>query len=498
MTLDLGEVFELKVGNDLTGTIITSDKKISVFGGNQCANVPQGVGFCDHIVEQLPPTTAWGRRFVTAPLATRVNGDTFRILAAHDGTTVTLNGVAIGTIDRGEFIERIIDGAATIDADKPVLIAQYSNGTDFDGVTSDPFMMLVPPFEQFLASYVVTTPATGFETNFINVVAPTAAIGSITLDGLAIPSSSFSPVGTSSFSAAQLPVELGAHALKGSQPFGVFVYGFDQFDSYGYPGGLAVASIASVDHLLLTPSSETVALGANACVSASVRDADNRTIPGVHVDFAVSGPNPGSSFAVSDANGRAAFCYTGQSPGDDTITASVGGVTAQAHKIWAATVQHTPVADAQSVTTNESTPKTITLTGSDAGGHALTFTVTSNPTHGSLSGTVPNLTYHPNASYHGADSFSFKTNDGLVDSAPAAVSITVASVNDAPVADGQSVTTNEDTPKAIALSASDVDGDPLTFSIVSGPSHGSLTGTGAAPRTPPMRTTAVPTRSPSR
>ena len=187
VTLDLGDVFELKVGNDLTGTIITADKKISVFGGNQCANVPEGVGFCDHIVEQLPPTTAWGRRFVTAPLATRVNGDTFRILAAHDGTTVTLNGVAIGSIDRGEFIERIIDGAATIDADKPVLIAQYSNGTDFDGVTSDPFMMLVPPFEQFLASYVVTTPATGFETNFINVVAPTAAIGGITLDGLPIP-----------------------------------------------------------------------------------------------------------------------------------------------------------------------------------------------------------------------------------------------------------------------------------------------------------------------
>ena len=350
-----------------------------MFGGNQCANIPLGVGFCDHIVEQLPPTTAWGRRFVTAPLATRLNGDTFRILAAHDGTTVTLNGVAIGSIDRGEFIERIIDGAATIDADKPVLVAQYSNGTDFDRVTSDPFMMLVPPFEQFLASYVVTTPATGFETNFINVVAPTAAIGSITLDGLPIPSSSFSPVGTSSFSAAQLPVELGAHALKGSQPFGVFVYGFDQFDSYGYPGGLAVASIASVDHLVLTPLSETVALGTNACVSASVRDADNQTLPGVRVDYAVSGPNPGSSFAVSDANGKAAFCYTGQNLGDDTITASVGGVSAQAHKIWAVTAQHAPVADAQSVTTNESTPKAITLTGSDVGGHALTFIVTSNP-----------------------------------------------------------------------------------------------------------------------
>ena len=162
----------------------------------------------------------------------------------------------------------------------------------------------------------------------------------------------------------------------------------------------------------------------------------------MRVDFAVSGPNPGSSFAVSDANGKAAFCYTGQNLGDDTITASVGGVSAQAHKIWAVTAQHAPVADAQSVTTNESTPKAITLTGSDAGGHALTFIVTTNPTHGSLSGTAPNLTYHPNANYHGPDSFSFKSHDGLVDSAPATVSITVTSVNDAPVADAQSVTTD--------------------------------------------------------
>ena len=66
----------------------------------------------------------------------------------------------------------------------------------------------------------------------------------------------------------------------------------------------------------------------------------------MRVDFAVSGPNPGSSFAVSDGNGKADFCYTGQSLGDDTVTASVGGVSAQAHKIWAATVEHAPVADA--------------------------------------------------------------------------------------------------------------------------------------------------------
>ena len=70
------------------------------------------------------------------------------------------------------------------------------------------------------------------------------------------------------------------------------------------------------------------------------------------------------------------------------------------------------------------------------------------PAHGTLSGTAPNLTYTPAANYNGADSFTFKVNDGTVDSAAATVSITVTAVNDAPVADAQSVTTAEDTATA--------------------------------------------------
>src|SRR5205823_7875586 len=81
--------------------------------------------------------------------------------------------------------------------------------------------------------------------------------------------------------------------------------------------------------------------------------------------------------------------------------------------------------------------------------------------------------------YNGPDSFTFKANDGTVDSAAAAVSLTVTPVNDAPVATAQSATTAEDTAKAITLTASDVDGDALAYSIVSAPAHGSLSG--AAP-----------------
>jgi len=89
------------------------------------------------------------------------------------------------------------------------------------------------------------------------------------------------------------------------------------------------------------------------------------------------------------------------------------------------------------------------------------------------------VTYTPTAGYFGPDSFTFKANDGLVDSNIATVSVTVTHVNHAPVANGQAVSTLEDVAKAIALSATDVDADPLSFSIVAGPAHGALSG--AAP-----------------
>ena len=93
------------------------------------------------------------------------------------------------------------------------------------------------------------------------------------------------------------------------------------------------------------------------------------------------------------------------------VTVTVGGVN------------DAPVADAQSVTTEEDTPKAITLTGSDPDGDELTFTVTSGPANGSLTGTAPNLTYTPASHYSGSDGFTFRTTDpgGLYDEASVTV-----------------------------------------------------------------------------
>ncbi len=79
----------------------------------------------------------------------------------------------------------------------------------------------------------------------------------------------------------------------------------------------------------------------------------------------------------------------------------------------------------QAVTTSEDTPVGITLTATSPQGLPLTYTVLSAPTQGTLSGSAPNLTYTPNAGYVGADSFTFRANDGTSNSNTATVSITV-------------------------------------------------------------------------
>ncbi len=121
----------------------------------------------------------------------------------------------------------------------------------------------------------------------------------------------------------------------------------------------------------------------------------------------------------------------------------------------------------------------IVLTASDLDGGPLTFTVLSLPLHGTLTGAEPNLTYTPAADYFGPDTFTFKVNDGALDSNVATVTITVTPVNDPPIATPQVVVTAEDVALPITLSGTDIDGGPLTYSVVTPPTQGILSGAGA-------------------
>jgi hypothetical protein len=141
-----------------------------------------------------------------------------------------------------------------------------------------------------------------------------------------------------------------------------------------------------------------------------------------------------------------------------------------------------PIANLQSkpLEAHPGQPLAITLTGSDNDGDNLTFIVVTQPANGTLSGRAPNLTYTPKAGFTGTDSFTFKVNDGALDSEPVTVTIDVTAApveNRVPVANAQTVNAVQGKAKSFSLTGTDADGDPLTFLTMSQPANGSLSGT---------------------
>ncbi len=136
-----------------------------------------------------------------------------------------------------------------------------------------------------------------------------------------------------------------------------------------------------------------------------------------------------------------------------------------------------PTANNQSVSLNENSSVAITLSGSSPKNASLTYSVATSPSHGTLSGTVPNLTYTPTTNYNGTDSFTFTVNDGTQTSTAATITITVNGVNQPPVANNQSIIVTQNTSKAITLTGSDPENSTLTYTLLSSPVHGTLSGT---------------------
>lgn len=249
MTLNRAEVLQVEGDNsvsgrsDLTGSLVTADKPVAVFSGNECANVPGGVGMCDHIEEQLFPVHAWGQHYFVVKFEPRkTEDDLYRIIADEEGTEVEttppIDGFPV-TLDGGEFFEFVYDGDFEIDASQPISVVQYMTGSqycgqDYDAI-GDPAMLVALPDEQFIDEYIFLTPENYLE-DYINVIAP-ANISSITLDDEELDSSLWVDFPSGDYRRARVPVEPGVHHLKATQAVGVIVYGYDDDVSYAYPGG---------------------------------------------------------------------------------------------------------------------------------------------------------------------------------------------------------------------------------------------------------------------
>jgi VCBS repeat-containing protein len=129
-----------------------------------------------------------------------------------------------------------------------------------------------------------------------------------------------------------------------------------------------------------------------------------------------------------------------------------------------------PVALPDSASTNEDQAVTVAAPGvlandTDLDGDALTASLVTGPTHGTLSlNTNGRFTYTPAANYNGPDAFTYRASDGTASSLPATVTLTVNAVNDAPVADaGNDQTVEHEADFTLSGAGTDVDGEALTY-----------------------------------
>ncbi|MBI5529794.1 MAG: IgGFc-binding protein [Deltaproteobacteria bacterium] len=223
---------------DMTGTYVKSDKAVAVYGGTGCSQVPTGVTACDHLEMQMFPISTWGMDFVATKYQPRGSEpDYWRIMAAYDNTQVTTTPAQPGTpktLAKGQFFEFNSRADFEVHATQPVLVAQFMAGQDAGAGTGDPSFSITPPNEQYREDYIFLVPTNYNGGNFVNITAPAGA--SVQLDGANV--AGFAPVGSGKYGVAKKSVGAGTHTVTADAPVGITVFGYDQYVSYAYPGGL--------------------------------------------------------------------------------------------------------------------------------------------------------------------------------------------------------------------------------------------------------------------
>lgn len=252
VTLDQGDVLQVTAPvtggspdpNDPTGTRVQATKPVQVIGGHACTDIPYNITYCDHIEEAMMPLETLGSSYlVTPPLidASTTKARMVRVVATEPNTTITYEppqaGAPTTLTNAGDYFE-IAESVESfvIEADRRIIVAEYMLGQSHSGNTGDPAMVLAVPIEQYRTHYLFHAP-TNYEANYVNITAPSGAI--VTLDDA--PLTAGTPIGTSGFSVIRVPLDNtgnGNHTIDATDRVGISVYGYGQYTSYWYPGGL--------------------------------------------------------------------------------------------------------------------------------------------------------------------------------------------------------------------------------------------------------------------
>ncbi|XP_033128004.1 uncharacterized protein LOC117125583 [Anneissia japonica] len=242
------EVVQIRSTNDLTGSIVQSDKPVAVFSGNECVNTPGSA--CDTLTEQLVPINSWGQKHIYTS-SQNSDSNIYRIIAFFSGTNVTIPGVPNQLLDSGEFWEGSLHSSGLVSSSKPTLMMQLL--ASVNGRTVDPSLIHIPSEEQFGYVFGFTTPPhsggdSGGYFNFINIVTKRDARQTVHLNGFPINATDIRESNVSgtiySLITVQLPKGEGVYYVEQtdplSSPLSVIVYGYENSESYGYAAGLSL------------------------------------------------------------------------------------------------------------------------------------------------------------------------------------------------------------------------------------------------------------------
>jgi hypothetical protein len=268
---------------DVTGTVLQATKPIGVSAGVMCANVPAENPYCDHLCEMLLPISQWGNEYVTVPFINRKGGDGILVIAKEDNTTITrssTSGVVTHCIlnKYQTYMRHDIDEASKWKSDKPFLLVQYINSTDYpetganNGI-GDPAMVVVPPLSLFEKEFVFQTPkirtAETQYRNYANLIIHKTAVNSTSVDGKPVASVLQAvPSGPGDYITYRWSdVKPGVHTVSSDSGAGVYVYGYGSYDAYAWPMRLGAFARSNTDTLAPTVKISTACFGGTVTIT---------------------------------------------------------------------------------------------------------------------------------------------------------------------------------------------------------------------------------------
>ena len=258
---------------------------VAVFSGSSRTSNPIscGSGGGDNDNQQLFPTQAWGKRYLTAPTsrstaANQFMTNSYKVLVKDPATVVKRNGTVLTGLQQNSFYFFESGTADLIDADKPVMVAQFMTGGGcMGGGVGDPEMMYISPLEQGIKRigfYRNTREA--IIVNYLTLIIPNNGVPSLRIDGSAAFDHSYPHPQLPGYTVVVKrwsPSAQSQAIVSSDSAFTAITYGLGSVESYGYNAGTLInnlGAISSIQNVLdpATPQHAYSCIGAPVKISA--------------------------------------------------------------------------------------------------------------------------------------------------------------------------------------------------------------------------------------